>query len=60
MLERPVGDDEFDWVVAEEALVQRGIGFLSGSGRLRLRGGTVRLARIGEVNTTRVVLIADQ
>ncbi|MCC7127782.1 MAG: hypothetical protein IT192_03050 [Microbacteriaceae bacterium] len=60
ILGRPVGDGELDWVAAEETLEQRGIGFLAGRHRLCLPDGTERPVRISEVNTTRIVVIADE
>ncbi|MBB5633312.1 hypothetical protein BKA04_001535 [Cryobacterium mesophilum] len=60
ILGRPVGDGVLDWVAAEEALEVRGIGFLAARHRLRLADGSERPVRISEVNTTRVVVIADE
>ena len=56
----PVGTDTVDWVTAEDALEERGIGFLAERYRLRLPDGTERPVRISEVNTSCIVVIADE
>lgn len=56
----PVGDGVLEWLAAEEALEARGIGFLAARHRLRLPDGSERPVRISEVNTSRVVVTADE
>jgi hypothetical protein len=60
ILGRPVGDGVLDWIAAEEALDERGIGFLAARHRLRMANGSERPVRIREVNTSRVVVVADE
>lgn len=60
ILGRPVGGEVLDWLEAEEALEERGIGFLAARHRLRLPDGSERPVRISEVTTTQIVVIADE
>lgn len=60
ILGRLAAAESIDWMAAEEALETRGIGFLAGRHQLQLPDGTERPVRISEVNTTRIVVIADE
>lgn len=60
ILGRRVGDGVLDWMRAEEALEARGIGFLAARYRLRLPDGSERPVRIMELNTERIVVVADE
>lgn len=48
-----------DWPDAEEALETLGIGYLANRYILRLADGTERRVRIGEVNRSGIVVLAD-
>ena len=48
-----------DWVDAEEALDALGIGYLADRYSLRLAEGEEQRVRIGEVNTSGIVVVAD-
>ena len=48
-----------DWVDAEEVLDALGIGYLADRYSLRVQDGVVRRVRIGEVNTSGIVVVAD-
>lgn len=48
-----------DWLSAEEALDALGIGYLADRYSLRLRDGSVRPVRIGDVSTAGIVAVAD-
>ena len=60
ILGRLVTPEPLDWIAAEETLDALGIGFLAERWQLELPDGTQRPVRIGEVNTDRVVVIADE
>ncbi|MBX3092330.1 MAG: hypothetical protein KF801_07445 [Cryobacterium sp.] len=60
ILGRPVVAGVLDSLNAEEVLEERGIGFLAARHRLRLPDGSERPVRISEVDTTRIVVIADE
>jgi hypothetical protein len=59
LLGRTRTDAPVDWLDAEETLETLGIGYLADRYSLRLPDGVERRVRIGEVNTTRIVAVAD-
>lgn len=60
ILGRQVTPEPLDWIAAEEALEARGIGFLAGRWQFELPDGTTRPVRVSEVNTERIVVVADE
>jgi hypothetical protein len=60
VLGRPVTTDPVDWLGAEEALEERGIGFLADRYLLRLPDGTERPVRIAEASVHGVTVVADE
>lgn len=60
ILGRRVVPHPVDWLTAEEALDELGIGFLADRHSLRLPDGTRRPVRVTEVSTHRIVVVADE
>lgn len=60
ILGRPIGTGPLDWLAAEETLEAVGIGFLADRHQLTLPDGTTRPVRISEVDTRRIVVVADE
>lgn len=60
ILERLVTAEPVDWTAAEEVLDELGIGYLADRYILTLPDGEERPVRITEVNTRRVVVVADE
>ncbi|MBX3094259.1 MAG: hypothetical protein KF680_06975 [Cryobacterium sp.] len=60
ILGRQVTTEPVDWLAAEERLDELGIGYVADRYLLTLPDGTVRPVRITEVNTQRIVVIADE
>lgn len=60
ILGRLVTLEPVDWLSAEEALDELGIGYLADRCLLTLPDGSERPVRITEVNTQRVVVVADE
>lgn len=60
LLGRTVGPTSVDWVVAEELLEDRGIGYLADRYSLRLPDGTERPVRIAEASSEGITVIADE
>ncbi|WP_432543341.1 hypothetical protein [Kineococcus sp. SYSU DK002] len=59
VLGRPVTPEPVDWVAAEEALEDLGIGFLADRYLLRTPDGRERPVRISEVGTEGVTVVTD-
>ncbi|MGV8909715.1 MAG: hypothetical protein ACOH1Y_12100 [Propionicimonas sp.] len=59
LLGRTRTDTPLDWFGAEEALSVLGIGYLADRYSLRLPDGVERRVRIGEVNASGIVVVAD-
>lgn len=60
ILGRLVTPEPVDWLAAEERLDELGIGYLAHRYLLTLPDGTERPVRITEVNTQRIVVLADE
>lgn len=60
LLGRPASAAPVEWLDAEAALEERGIGSLADRYAFTLHGGAARPVRIAEVSTDRVVLVADE
>ncbi|QNN54001.1 hypothetical protein [Nocardioides mesophilus] len=59
LLGRQRTESPADWPDAEEALETLGIGYLANRYSLRLSDGVERRVRIGEVNRSGIVVLAD-
>ena len=59
LLGRPRTTAPLDWVDAEETLDVLGIGYLADRYSLLLADGVEQRVRIGEVNTSGIVVVAD-
>lgn len=59
LLGRTRTEAPLDWLAAEETLDALGIGYLADRYSLRLPDGVERRVRIGEVNTSGIVAVAD-
>jgi hypothetical protein len=60
LLGREVTRGAVDWVEAEEALEELGIGYLAAAYILRMADGSVRPVRIAEAGITGVTVVADE
>lgn len=59
LLGRQRTESPVDWPDAEEAFETLGIGYLANRYSLRLSDGVERRVRIGELNASRIVVVAD-
>lgn len=60
ILGRLVAFESVDWLAVEEKLDELGIGYLADRYMLTLPNGSERPVRIAEVNTRRIVVVADE
>jgi hypothetical protein len=60
LLGRFVVDDVVEWLDAEEALEERGIGYLADRWMMPIDGGDERPVRIAEASVHGIVVVADE
>jgi len=60
LLGRPAGAEGLEWLEAEAVLEELGIGYLADRWTLVESGGATRPVRIAELDTDRVVVVADE